>query len=76
MEHGLEEHLAGIFPEEGQPQNKAQTRCRAPLWDPPVKRKVKRSQRQTRASTVGSLKLVASTGRQFDGATSEWRISG
>jgi transposase len=75
MEHGLEEHLAGIFPRRNSPK-KAQTRCRAPLWDPPVKWKVKRSQKQMRASTVGLLGPDASSGRWLGEATGEWRISG
>jgi transposase len=75
MEHGLEEHLASIFPEEAQPQEGANT-LEPPLWNPPVRKVVKRSRRQTRASTVGSPRPDASSGTWFGGATGDWQISG
>ena len=75
MEHGWEEHLAGIFPDEAQPIEKARrTHRKPPLWDP-LLRKAEHSQRQTHAGIVGSLKPGDSSGKCLDGATGGWRIS-
>jgi transposase len=76
VEHGLEEHLAGIFPEQEQPQELAKTRYRPPPWDPALKRKLERSRRRTPLGTVGSLEPDAKSGRCSDGVTGEWQICG
>ena len=76
MEHGLEEHLAGIFPEEEQPQEGANTLQSTAVGPAGQVEGHKRSQKQMRASTVGLLGPDASSGRWLGGATGEWRISG
>jgi transposase len=75
MEHGLEEHLVSVFPQEAQPVEAA-TAPRTAAVEPAAQGKVKRSQRQTCASTVGSRRPDASSGKWFGGATGDWQISG
>ena len=76
MEHGLEEHLAGIFPEEGQPQqgaNALQTTAVGPAGQEEGQALSEANARQHR--------WIAGAGRQHRelvrwGYTGEWRISG
>jgi transposase len=76
VEHGLEEHLAGLFPEQEQPQELANTLQTSAVGPAGQEEGLKRSQRQTRASTVGSLEPDASSGRCSGGVTGEWQICG
>jgi hypothetical protein len=75
MEHGLEEHIEGIFPEEVlQTVEGAKTLEITAVG--PLVGKVKRSRRQIRSGTIGSPKSHASGGRLFGRATGDWRICG